>query len=195
MQSSERVVAFGVLLERGFHHPHTHISTFCIFTFTNQPGHACLLAVMLMNADVSEHRHPPHTHTHCSPRLQTVTKDAVCQKHVPLSQNINRQRAANLCPPLFCFKIQPILHSFWYQPAPNLFCFLFYRRPLSTDFFKFIFWSFHCDPYFWGWNAALSLWDSDNKCSSQRCSYIYYSFPMLSHKVIKQPSWFQIRWR
>lgn len=52
---------------------------------------------------------------------------------------------------LICFKIQAILHSFWYQPAPNMFCFPFYQQPSLLVFFS----PFHCDPYFWRWNIGF----------------------------------------
>lgn len=38
-----------------------------------------------------------------------------------------------------------------------------------------------------------TLSDHDNKCSIQCCSYIYSSFPLLSHKLNKSTSWFQIK--
>lgn len=113
----------------------------------SQTTGARLHAVTLMNADASAPNATDtsaHTNTRNSfnrlSQLESVTKDAVCHKRVPLSPNINAQRTATSVL-RSCFdllqKIQPILHSFWYQPAPNVFFFLFYRKPLFTDFFPF----------------------------------------------------------
>lgn len=57
-----------------------------------------------------------------------VAKDTVWQKHVPWSQNINKRRAANLCPPLF-----------WFASKYNPFCILFDISRLQICFaFPFI---------------------------------------------------------
>lgn len=133
----------------------------------SQTTGARLHAVTLMNADASA---PNATDTSAHTRnsfnrlsqLESVTKDAVCHKRVPLSPNINAQRTATSVL-RSCFdllqKIQPILHSFWYQPAPNVFFFLFYRKPLFTDFFPFtailIFYLFPFSFFFGGWIAVL----------------------------------------
>lgn len=62
---------------------------------------------------------------------------------------------------------------------------------LLVYLFNFCFFTAILFFFFCGWNVVLFL--CGNKCSSKLYSYIY-SFPILSHKQIKQPKWFQIRW-
>ena len=88
----------------------------------SQTTRARLHAVTLMNADASAHNATDtrahanaRNHFSCLSRLKTVTKDAVCHKHVLLSHDINAQHTATSVLGS-CFdwlqKIQPILHSF-----------------------------------------------------------------------------------
>lgn len=72
---------------------HTLISTYCIFTFTNHPGYACWLAVMLMNADIcATPPHPPNTDTYynCSPQLRTLCDRSMCRYHRTSISSVQR---------------------------------------------------------------------------------------------------------
>lgn len=113
----------GSFLEGGISpstHTHTHIMH-TVYVHSQTTG-ARLHAVTLMNADASAPNATDtsaHTNTRNSfnrlSQLESVTKDAVCHKRVPLSPNINAQRTATSVL-RSCFdllqKIQPILHSF-----------------------------------------------------------------------------------
>lgn len=127
--------------------PSTHTLTYAYTVYL----HAQIKQGMLAYCSAHEcrckctHAADPHTHTHsetythfnCLPQLKTVTKDAVCQKRVPLSQNINTQHTTTsvLCS---CFDLlQNPTHSGFFLISVSSKCVLF--SLLSGPLFAHIF--------------------------------------------------------
>lgn len=139
MQLSERVAAFGVSFGRRVPpspHAFTCVHTLCICTHkSNRP---LLQFCSLMNADAqgSERSRSTHAHFKRSSLLKSLTRNAVCQKHVPLSQNISTRHTASRPPQLFRFasKSKPFWLLFDISRLQMCFLFSFIRnfRDLSS---------------------------------------------------------------
>lgn len=128
-------------------HTHAHTHTHVLYIYMHKSTRACLHAVTLVNADASACRQPIHTHTNtqthfnCLPQLKSVTKDAVCQKRVSLSQNISKQCTATSVLRSSCDLLQnttPFCILFDISQLQMCFAFSFIGGPSLLIFFSLL---------------------------------------------------------